>query len=70
MITTMSTLQQIEEAVQRLSTQERAAFRTWFAAFDADEWDRQFEEDVASGRLDWLAEEARADSRARRCTDR
>ena len=66
----MSTLQQIEEAVQRLSTQERAAFRAWFAAFDADEWDRQFEEDVASGRLDWLAEEARADNREGRCTDR
>lgn len=70
MIGTMNTSQQLEEAVQRLSTQERAAFRTWFAAFDADEWDRQFEEDVASGRLDWLAEEARADHRAGRCTDR
>ena len=70
MIKTMSTLQQIEEAVERLSTQERAAFRTWYVEFDADEWDRQLEEDVASGRLDWLAEEARADHRAGRCTDR
>ena len=70
MIKNMSSLQQIEEAVQRLSTQERAAFRTWFVAFDAGEWDRQFEEDVATGRLDCLAEEARADNREGRCTDR
>ena len=66
----MSTLQQLEEAVRRLSTEERTAFRAWFAEFDAAEWDRQFEADVSAGRLDWLAEEARAELRAGRCTDR
>jgi hypothetical protein len=66
----MSNIQQLEEAVQRLSDQERAEFRAWFAEFDAAEWDRQFEADVAAGRLDLLAEEARADLRAGRCTDR
>ena len=48
----------------------RAAFRAWFAEFDAQEWDRQFEADVAAGRLDWLIEEAREDLKAGRCTDR
>jgi hypothetical protein len=66
----MSTLQQLEEAVRRLSAEERAAFRAWFAEFDAAEWDRQFEADVSAGRLDWLAEEVRAELRAGQCTDR
>jgi hypothetical protein len=54
----MSTVEQLEEAVRRLSAEERAEFRAWFAEFDAAEWDRQFEADVTAGRLDWLAEEA------------
>lgn len=66
----MSTLQQIEDAIRRLSDEERAAFRTWFAEFDAQEWDRQLEADVAAGRLDWLIDEARQDLRSGRCTDR
>ena len=53
----MSAVQQIEEAVRRLSDEERAAFRAWFAEFDAAEWDRQFEFDVKAGRLDWLIHE-------------
>lgn len=66
----MSTIQQIEEAIRQLSTDERAAFRAWFAEFDAEEWDRQFESDVTAGRLNWLIEEARQDLREGRCTDR
>jgi hypothetical protein len=66
----MSTIQQIEEAVLQLSADERAAFRAWFAEFDAEEWDRQLEADVTAGRLDWLIEEARQDLREGRCTDR
>ncbi len=66
----MSTVEEVEAAVQRLSPEERATFRAWFAVFDADEWDRQLEADVAAGRLDWLAAEALADRQAGRCTDR
>jgi hypothetical protein len=66
----MSTIQQIEDAVRQLSAEERAAFRAWFAEFDAEEWDRQLEADVSAGRLDWLVEEARQDLREGRCTDR
>ena len=66
----MSTVQQIEDAVQQLSVEERAVFRAWFAEFDAEEWDRQFEADVLAGRLEWLAEEARRDLREGRCTER
>lgn len=66
----MSTVEELEAAVQRLSPDERAAFRAWFAEFDAQEWDRQLESDIAAGRLDWLAAEALADLQAGRCTDR
>jgi hypothetical protein len=66
----MSTVHQIEDAVRQLSADDRAAFRAWFAEFDANEWDRQFETDVAAGKLNWLVEEAQQDLRAGRCTDR
>ncbi|HEX4131291.1 MAG TPA: hypothetical protein VHZ24_14720 [Pirellulales bacterium] len=66
----MGTLQELEQAIRQLSGEERAAFRAWYAEFDAAEWDRQFEADVSAGRLDWLADEARADLRSGRCTHR
>jgi hypothetical protein len=65
----MSTVQDIAEAIRQLAPQELAAFRTWFAAFDAEQWNRQFEEDVAAGRLDALAQETIHDLQAGRCTD-
>lgn len=65
----MSTLQDIERAVSQLSPEELAAFRAWFAEFDAQMWDRQIEEDVAAGRLDGLAEKALQHLREGRCTD-
>lgn len=65
----MSNLQEIETAISQLSTNELTAFRVWFAEFDAEVWDRQFEEDVASGRLNELAERALQHLREGRCTD-
>jgi hypothetical protein len=66
----MNTLKQIEDAVRQLSSEDMAAFREWFVRLDADAWDRQIERDVAAGRLDALADEALADLRDGRCTDR
>jgi hypothetical protein len=66
----MSSVNEIEDAVQRLTPAELDAFRTWFAEFDATVWDRQMEDDIAAGRLDAFAEEALADLRAGRCTER
>lgn len=65
----MSTLHEIERAVSQLSPEDLAAFRAWFAEFDANSWDKQFEADVAEGRLDALAEKALQDLREGRCTD-
>lgn len=55
--------------MRQLSLKELAAFRAWFAEFDAGVWDRQLEEDIAAGRLDQLAEEALEDLPEGRCTD-
>ena len=65
----MSTVPEIERAIEQLPPDELSRFRAWFAAFDAERWDRQFQADVAAGRLDRLADEALADLRNGRCTD-
>lgn len=65
----MSTLQELETAVRHLSAEDLAAFRAWFAAYDAEVWDRQLEQDIRTGRLDALAEEALREHRAGRSTD-
>jgi len=59
----MTAVIEIERAVQQLPPEELAKFREWFAEFDALQWDRQIERDVADGRLDRLAEEAMTDHR-------
>ncbi len=57
----MSKVEKVEREVQSFSPAELAAFRQWFAAFDAEAWDLQFEADVKAGRLDTLAERALRD---------
>jgi hypothetical protein len=64
----MSRLEQIENEVEELSPNELAAFREWFANFDGENWDRQFEADVAARRLDHLGERALRDHAAGRST--
>lgn len=54
----MSKIQDIEREVKGLNPDELQAFRKWFWEFDAQEWDRQFEKDALSGKLDLLAETA------------
>lgn len=51
----MSTVFEIENAVQKLSRTELNACRDWFLGFNAAAWDKQFEEHVATERLDPLA---------------
>ncbi len=63
----MTTVQEIEESVAHLAEPDLGKFRLWFEEFDAKAWDKQFEQDVKSGTLDSLAEEAVRDSAAGRC---
>jgi hypothetical protein len=55
----MRKLEEIEEEIRNLSGAELVEFRRWYAEFDAQMWDRQFESDVKAGKLDALAEAAR-----------
>ena len=54
----MGKIEAIEHQIRQLSPEEVAALREWFAAFDAEVWDRQLESDVGAGKLDALAEKA------------
>jgi len=54
----MSKVEAIEQQIEKLSPKELAAFRRWYAAFDEEAWDRQFETDAKAGKLDVLADHA------------
>lgn len=54
----MSKVELIEQQIEKLSSEELAAFRSWYAAFDTEAWDRQFEADVKAGKLEALADKA------------
>jgi hypothetical protein len=54
----MSAVLEIEQSVSQLPPKELAHFREWFEEFDAEMWDRQFEGDAKSGKLDALANRA------------
>ena len=63
----MRTVREIELAVSQLSPEQLATFREWFDEFDAKAWDKQFELDAVSGKLDELASQAILDFRAGKC---
>jgi len=65
----MTTIQDIEEAVVHLPDSELGKFRAWFANFDAKAWDREFENDAQSGKLDRLADQALDDLALGRCSE-
>jgi hypothetical protein len=64
----MEKVEKVEREVQEFSPEELATFRQWFASFDAEAWDRQFEADVKAGKLDALAERALRDHAAAKST--
>lgn len=65
----MRTVKEIEKEISKLPREDLAALRKWFADFDGEQWDRQFEGDVANGKLDKLADKAIKDFEEGRCTD-
>lgn len=65
----MSKIEEIEKEVQGLKPDELQAFRKWFWEFDAEIWDRQFEKDAQSGKLDSLAEVALKSFKSGHCSE-
>ena len=64
----MGKVERIEQQIKDLSEEELAQLREWFAAFDAEAWDRQFEADAHAGKLDALGEQALKSHTAGRTT--
>ena len=62
------TIEQIERAVENLSTQELFSFSGWFEVYLESKWDKQLEEDILAGRLDQAGARADQDFEAGRCT--
>lgn len=52
---------EVEKVVSQFSRVELSEFQVWFEEFLADMWDKEIEEDVAAGRLDFLIREAEED---------
>lgn len=54
----MTQVEQLKSEIANLSAQEFAQLRDWIAEKDWQQWDEELEKDVASGKLDFLKEEA------------
>ena len=61
-------IEEIESVVAGLPADELARFSQWFEEFMADQWDRQIEQDMKSGRLDVALKRADDHYDAGRCT--
>ena len=60
----MSTVLEIEKAIEKLPSQELFELTHWISSRFSDAWDRQIEEDICAGRLNDLAAEAMEEHRA------
>ena len=63
----MTTVPEIKAAIESLSPQEYCELMAMLHPAVDDEWDRQMKADAASGRLDQLIEQSRADAAAGMC---
>ena len=54
----MSTVEEIKSAISTLSREDYIHLREWFSEKDWEQWDKEIERDSASGKLDFLMEEA------------
>jgi hypothetical protein len=54
----MGKVEEIQSAIESLSSEEYAQLRQWFSERDWQRWDRQIEGDAESGKLDFLVREA------------
>jgi predicted HAD superfamily phosphohydrolase YqeG len=63
----MSTVQEIETAIQKLKPQEIHEVADWLQELREELWDKQIDADARAGRLDKLMEEAKQDYLAGRC---
>ncbi len=61
-------IEEIENEIINLPQDQLRKFRAWYEAFDSNAWDEQIKHDVATGKLDTLANAAIADHKVGRST--
>ena len=57
----MLTAEEIKSAISALSKEDYIHLREWLSEKDWEQWDEEIEKDSASGKLDFLMEEAVAE---------
>jgi hypothetical protein len=65
----MTTVQDIERAIRKLSHEELAQLKQRIADYEWEQWDKQLEKDIKAGRLDALAQEALQELREGKTTE-
>jgi hypothetical protein len=60
----MSTVAEIKEAIDRLSSQEYCELMSVLHPFEDDDWDRQMKADAAAGRFTAMNEKAEVAAKA------
>ena len=60
----MKTVEEIEHEIQELPVPDVARLSAWLSEYDGKVWDRQMDEDAASGKLDSLFEESEKERKA------
>jgi uncharacterized protein (DUF433 family) len=56
----MIKIEQLQTEIEALSEEDFGRLRQWFVEKDWERWDKQLESDVATGKLDFLLDEASA----------
>ena len=58
----MTTVQEIETAIEHLPREQFSAVHDWIVEKDREKWDAQLETDSNAGKLDFLVDEALMDA--------
>ena len=69
MFPALTTVEDIEKAIEKLGAGECDRLRVWFEEFQAVRFDERIARDAEAGKLDRLAEQARADFRKGRARE-
>ena len=65
----MTKVESLEAEIEKLSPDEFVELREWLLEKDWAAWDRQIEDDAATGKLDKLFENAESDHRSGKSTE-
>ena len=65
----MTTVQKIKTDIQALPHEDYMSLLSWIHERDWEEWDKQLENDIALGKLDFLIHEAMEEKKAGKLLD-